>query len=91
MSELAFTSAKAGSCDRALVLTRQLEELLPDTGPNAHQQAYVYALCGEGDAAVQALARALAHGESVELIRQEDEFRSLRQRPDFQALVAGGR
>jgi tetratricopeptide (TPR) repeat protein/TolB-like protein len=88
MAELAFTSAKATECDRALGLARQLEELLPDTGPNAHQLAYVYALCGKHDAAVQALARAVAHGESVELIRQEDEFRSLRDRPDFQALVA---
>lgn len=88
MAELAFTSAKAAECDRALGLARQLEELLPDTGPNAHQLAYVYALCGQSDAAVAALARAIAHGESVELIRQEDEFRTLRDRADFQALVA---
>ena len=89
MSELAFTSAKASDCARAKTLTPQLEELLPDTGPSAHQLAYVYALCGESDAAVEALTRAIAHGESVELIRQEDEFRSLHDRPDFQALVAG--
>ena len=31
----------------------------------------------------------LHHGESIELIRQEDEFRALRGRPDFQALVGG--
>jgi len=88
MSELAFTSAKASDCARAKTLTPPLEELLPDTGPSAHQLAYVYALCGESDAAVEALTRAIAHGESVELIRQEDEFRSLHDRPDFQALVA---
>jgi len=91
MSELAFTSAKAGQCDRALALMPGLAGLLPDTGPNAHQVAYIYALCGQGDAAVAALARAIAHGEPVELIRQEDEFRTLRTRPDYQALVAGGR
>jgi Flp pilus assembly protein TadD/TolB-like protein len=91
MSELAFTSAKAGRCDRALALMPRLAELLPDTGPNAHQVAYIYALCGQGDAAVAALARAIAHGEPVELIRQEDEFRSLRTRADYQALVGGGR
>lgn len=90
MSELAFTSAKAMDCDRALALTPQLEALLPDTGPSAHQMAYIYALCGSSDAAVEALRRAIAHGERVELIRQEDEFRSLHDRPDFQALVAGG-
>jgi Flp pilus assembly protein TadD/TolB-like protein len=91
MSELAFTSAKAKNCDRALALVPQLEELLPDTGPNAHQLAYIYALCGESDAAVEALRKAIAHGEPVELIRQEDEFRSLRDRSDFQTLIAGGR
>jgi Flp pilus assembly protein TadD len=90
ISELAFTSAKAENCERAMRLMPELEELLPDTGPNAHQLAYIYALCRHGDAAVQALARAIAHGEPPELIRQEDEFRSLHDRPDFRALVAGG-
>ncbi len=90
MTELAFVSAKAGDCGRATGLARELEAVLPDTGPSAHQLAYVYALCGDGDAAVAAIARALAHGESAELIRQEDEFRSLRARPDFKALVGGG-
>jgi Flp pilus assembly protein TadD/TolB-like protein len=90
MSELAFTSAKAGNCDRALALAPQLEELLPDTGPSAHELAYVYALCGEAEAAMQALARAIAHGEPPELIRLEDEFESLHDRSDFKALVAGG-
>ncbi len=90
MTELAFVSAKAGDCGRATGLARELAAVLPDTGPSAHQLAYVYALCGDGDAAVAAIARALAHGESAELIRQEDEFRSLRARPDFKALVGGG-
>jgi hypothetical protein len=67
----------------------RLEETLPDTGPSAHTLAYIYALCGESDAAVEALTKAIALGESTELIRQEDEFRSLRDRPDFQALVGG--
>ncbi len=90
ISELAFTSAKAGDCDRALRLMPELEQVLPDTGPNAHQLAYVYALCRQDDAAVAALARAIAHGEPPELIRQEDEFLNLHDRPDFKALVGGG-
>jgi len=91
ISELAFTSAKADDCERAMTLMPELEELLPDTGPNAHQLAYVYALCRRNDEAVQALARAIDHGEPVELIRQEDEFRSLHDRKDFQDLVTRGR
>jgi hypothetical protein len=70
-----------------MTLVPQLEKLLPDTGPNAHMLAYINALCGEEDAAIEALTRAISLGESTELIRQEDEFRSLRGRPDFQALV----
>jgi serine/threonine-protein kinase len=89
LSDLAFYSAKSHDCARAMTLVPQLEELLPDTGPSAHVLAYIYALCGEGDAAIEALTRAVALGESTELIRQEDEFRSLRNRADFQALVGG--
>jgi Flp pilus assembly protein TadD len=87
LSDLAFYSAKSGDCGRAMTMVPQLEDLLPDTGPSAHMLAYVYALCGESDAAVEALTRAVALGESTELIRQEDEFRSLRDRQDFRALV----
>jgi serine/threonine-protein kinase len=89
LSNLAFYSAKAHDCARAMTLVPQLEEVLPDTGPNAHMLAYINALCGEGDAAIEALTRAIALGESTELIRQEDEFRSLRDQPDFQTLVGG--
>ena len=89
LSELAFYSAKANDCGRAMTLVPQLGELLPNTGPNAHQLAYIFSLCGDGDAAIEALSRAIALGQSTELIRQEDEFRSLRNRPDFQALVGG--
>ncbi len=87
LMELADYSAKANDCGRATRLTSQLEDLLPDTGPNAHRLAYVYAQCGEEDAAVEALAKAIALGESPELIRQEDEFRALHGRSDFQALI----
>jgi serine/threonine-protein kinase len=90
LSDLAFYSAKSLDCSRAMALVPQLEEMLPDTGPNAHMLAYINALCGEGDAAIEALTRAIDLGESTALIRQEDEFRSLRNRPDFQALVGGG-
>ena len=88
LSELADYSAKAGRCDRAMSLAPQLEKMLPNTGPNAHMLAYVYALCGDEDAAVDALTRAIGLGESTELIRQEDEFRSLHDRPDYQAVVS---
>ncbi len=91
LSDLAFYSAKANNCGRTMTMVPRLEELLPDTGPSAHMLAYIYALCGESGAAIEALTRAIALGESTELIRQEDEFRSLRGRSDFQALVGDAR
>ncbi len=72
-----------------MALAARLEGLLPDTGPSAHQLAYIYAACGEEDSALRALTRAVALGEPTELIRQEDEFADLRDRQDFQTLVGG--
>ncbi len=89
LSELADYSAKANDCERALALSLRLETLLPETGPAAHKMAYIYAMCGEDDAAVEALARAVRLGQSAEIIRQEDEFANLRDRQDFIALVGG--
>jgi len=89
LSELAAYSAKANDCERAMTLASRLETLLPETGPNAHQMAYIYALCGDGDAAVRALTRAVELGEPADIIRQEDEFADLRGRQDFVALVGG--
>jgi len=68
-------------------LTGELRSTLPDNGPSAHQLAYIFAMCGEDDAAMAAIRRALELGETAEMIRQEDEFRALRSRPDFIALV----
>ncbi len=72
-----------------MTLVPELEDLLPNTGPNAHMLAYVNALCGEEDAAIDALSRAITLGQSTELIRQEDEFQALHDRQDFQTLVGG--
>ncbi|MGD8440987.1 MAG: protein kinase [Holophagae bacterium] len=87
MLQLALYSAKAHDCDAALTLNDELRRTLPDTGPNAHQLAYVFAICGEEDAAVDAVRRAIELGQSAELIREEDEFRALHERPEFTALV----
>ena len=87
ITELAFYSAKALDCDTALRLTGELHQSLPDTGPNAHQLAYIFALCGDDDAAMEAITRAVELGEPADLIREEDEFRALHTRPEFIALV----
>jgi len=85
--QLALHSAKAENCDEALSLTGELRRTMADTGPNAHQLAYVYAICGDDNAAIGAIRRAIELGDSADLIRHEDEFKALRERPDFIALV----
>lgn len=87
ITELAFYSAKAQDCKTAIPLTDELQRTLADTGPNAHRLAYIFALCGEADAAMDEIRRAVKLGESAEIIRQEDEFRALHARPEFIALV----
>jgi len=87
LTEFADYSAKGGDCETALSLTDELRSTLPDTGPSAHQLAYIFAMCGEDDDAMAAIRRALELGETAEMIRQEDEFRALHARPDFIELV----
>jgi tetratricopeptide (TPR) repeat protein/TolB-like protein len=89
ITELADYSAKGGDCETALSLTDELRKTLPDTGPSAHQLAYIFAMCGKDDAAMDAIRRAVELGEPGEMIRQEDEFRALYSRPEFIALVGG--
>jgi len=50
--------------------------------------AVVHALAGRSDSAVAALRDAVAGGYSTSAIREEEDFVSLRERPDFRALVA---
>ncbi len=78
-----------GLQDGALALTDELPRTLPDTGPNTHQLAYIFAICGDDDAAIGAIRRAIELGDSAELIRHEDEFRTLHARPEFITLVGG--
>ncbi len=87
LNELADYSAKGGDCEKALSLTDELRLALPDTGPSAHRLAYVFAMCGDDDAAMDTIRRAVELGEPTEIIRQEDEFRALHARPDFISLV----
>jgi serine/threonine protein kinase/Flp pilus assembly protein TadD len=89
LTEFADYSAKGGDCETALSLTDELRSTLPDTGPSAHQMAYIFAMCGEDEEAMAAIRRALELGETAEMIRREDEFRALHARPEFIALVGG--
>lgn len=82
--------AKAGECDAA---SRTLGALVPrlpvEDAEYAHSMAEVYALCGSREEAIEALRKAIRSGYSPNMIREEDEFRSLREHPQFILLTAG--
>ena len=81
--------AKAGECDSAVMQAVRLQGHKPRDAFSAHEFAYVFALCGDRDRAVQAVREAIELGISPELLRQEDEFASLQADPDFLALTGG--
>ncbi|MDH3255568.1 MAG: tetratricopeptide repeat protein, partial [Acidobacteriota bacterium] len=83
----AVYAAKGERCDTAVPLARTLTTELPQTAQTAHALAQVFALCGESDRALATLRTAIQQGFGVELIKEEDEFRSLWEDADFRELV----
>jgi TolB-like protein/Flp pilus assembly protein TadD len=83
-------AAKARECSVAAPLAAQLRREIPETPRDLHDLAYVFALCGEPEAALEALERAVELGFSAELIHKEDEFAPLRGLEGFQALGEAG-
>ncbi|MFQ5526072.1 MAG: protein kinase [Thermoanaerobaculia bacterium] len=86
----ALYAAKAGECSLASSLADRLKTDLPATGQNAHDRAWVHALCDEREEALDAIRVAISLGVSGELIRQEDEFARLRDDAVFLALTGSG-
>lgn len=86
----ALYAAKAGQCDLGVAQARDLRLSLSPTAETAHRLAQTFAVCGERDDAIAALRQALALGRRPDLLAHEDEFRSLRDDPDFETLMNGG-
>ncbi len=85
----AMYSAKAGDCDSAVPEAVALRSDQPRNAFSAHHFAYVFALCGDRDLAIEAVREAIELGITPELLAQEDEFVRLSADPEFQALTAG--
>ncbi|MGB5658914.1 MAG: bacterial transcriptional activator domain-containing protein, partial [Thermoanaerobaculia bacterium] len=83
----AMYSAKAGDCESAVSEATELKATLPKTAFGAHELAYIYALCGTREMALEAVREAIDLGISPELMAQEDEFATLQDDPEFQALT----
>ncbi len=84
----ALYAAKAEECSTANALAAELESELPKTAQNVHRLARVHGMCGQPDAALEAIATAIELGVSRELLRREPEFEKLRKNPKFLELTA---
>ncbi len=82
-----FYAARAGDCEEALGDLEGLSPDLPRSGLTAHRRAYVYALCGEREKALEAIAEAIELGVQPPLLRAEPEFSGLRDDPRFERLT----
>lgn len=85
-----FYAARAGSCEDALGDLERLPPDLPQSGLRAHLSAYTFALCGERQHALEAIATAIELGVQPEMLRAEPEFESLRGDPRFDRLTGSG-
>ena len=83
----ALYAARAEDCGAALEQIDALAADLPPTGPNAQTTAYVYALCGATDEALDAVARAIDLGIPPEYLHNEPEFDPLQSNQRFIELV----
>jgi tetratricopeptide (TPR) repeat protein len=88
IAALALYLQKAGARDEALARSVEASRLAPTDFEVLRRIAAVHALAGRRDAAIDALAAALANGYRKESARDEEDFESLRNEPRFQSLIA---
>jgi len=86
----ALLAAKAGECERATDGLPALWQEVRSSALLAHDVAVAWAVCDRRDAALEAVAGAVAAGVSPDLIRAEDEFRSLAGDPRFERALNAG-
>ena len=85
---LGVCQAKLGRFKEAIAAANQGVTLAPGSSDAYHRLAAVLALAKKPDEAVAALDKGVASGLRAGLIRRDDDLASLRERPDYQALVA---
>ncbi len=88
VASLAVYLGKAGDVDGARQRIGEALRMAPADIQVQFNAAVVHALAGRSDSAVAALRDAVAGGYSTSAILAEEDFVSLRERPDFRALVA---
>lgn len=87
---LAELVSRKGLADRAVELDRRLVELLPDDFLARYNLACSLARAGRADEAIDSLSRAILLGyDDLAHMEADPDLESLRNHPDFQALLGG--
>jgi serine/threonine-protein kinase len=84
---VAICQAKLGQKEAALATAREALAAAPSSADAHYGAAAVHALTGDAAGSVALLEKALALGSSVSLVKDDDDFASLHERPDFQQLL----
>jgi tetratricopeptide (TPR) repeat protein len=83
--------ARKGLVSRAVELDRQLVECLPEDALARYNLACSLALVGHSDEAVAAISAAIRLGyDDLDHMESDPDLDSLRERPDFRALLGHG-
>ena len=86
-SQLGLYHAKTGSREEAERLAQVAERLSPTSPEVLYQRAAVLALIGKHEEAIQKLSEAIAKGASLQMAREDDDFKSLLSLPSFNKLA----
>ena len=87
---LAELVSRKGLVDRAVELDRRLVELLPNDFLARYNLACSLARAGRSDEAIDSLSRAILLGyDDLAHMEADPDLESLRNHPDFQALLGG--
>lgn len=87
---LAELVSRKGLVDRAVDLDRRLVELLPNDFLARYNLACSLARAGRSDEAIDSLSRAILLGyDDLAHMEADPDLESLRNHPDFQALLGG--
>jgi serine/threonine-protein kinase len=84
---VAYSSALLGKRSEALRRIANALALAPDSHDVLYQASLVYLALGERPAALRYLSNALARGYAKERVRQDPDWRNLRNVPEFQNLI----
>jgi serine/threonine-protein kinase len=88
LAHLAVVEAKLGRRREARQAAEKAAALPGADGEAFYCKAVVHALAGEDPQALSELKRAIAHGWSAELAADDEDLESLRDHPEFKALLA---